>query len=206
AGYDGEKNYVRLWDFEKEGDQPAKTFSHKSRVHHIAFSADGEKFVSACEDGTVWIWDINNDQQELTHWAAHDDGAALCAEFSNDGNWVISGGQNDKLAKVWKIENQQAQLWNKCEGHAGPVNSVAFSPISNPEDLVHTRVITGSNDTFVKVWDPRLNQPNNKSNAQELLTLKGHDRAVTVVAFSPDGSTVLSAGRDGRIMLRPSRK
>ncbi|MBS0263274.1 MAG: hypothetical protein JSS02_15130, partial [Planctomycetes bacterium] len=82
AGYDGEKNYVRLWDVEKEGDQPAKTFSHKSRVHHIAFSADGEKFVSACEDGTVWIWDLNNDQQELTHWAAHDDGAALCAEFS----------------------------------------------------------------------------------------------------------------------------
>ena len=52
------------------------------------------------------------------------------------------------------------------------VSSVAFSPDGK-------RIISGSGDNTLKVWDA--------TSGQETLTLKGHTGCVMSVAFSPDG-------------------
>ena len=85
------------------------------------------------------------------------------------------------------------------KGHAAAVRSVAFSPAND-------RVVTGSDDTFAKVWDPRLDIPADAGSphqARELLNLSRHERPVTTVAFSPDdgGRIVMTASNDGDTVL-----
>ena len=64
------------------------------------------------------------------------------------------------------------------KGHTDVVTSVAFSPDGR-------RIVSGSFDSTVKVWDA--------SSGQEILTLKGPG-SVDSVAFSPDGRRIVSGG------------
>src|SRR5262249_51615090 len=65
------------------------------------------------------------------------------------------------------------------EGHTGTVTSVAFSPDGK-------RIVSGSDDKTMKVWDASIGQAN--------LTLEGHARRAMIMAFSPDGKRIVSAG------------
>ena len=67
------------------------------------------------------------------------------------------------------------------KGHTSGVRSVAFSPDG-------TRIVSGSTDKTVKVWDANT--------GQEMLTLKGHTSGVRSVAFSSDGTRIVSGSYD----------
>ncbi|EMD36351.1 hypothetical protein CERSUDRAFT_124240 [Gelatoporia subvermispora B] len=75
----------------------------------------------------------------------------------------------------------------QMSGHAGVVRSVAFSPDG-------TRVVSGSWDGAVRIWDARTG---------DLLMdpLEGHRDKVFSVAFSPDGAVVASGCVDGTIRI-----
>jgi WD40 repeat protein len=62
------------------------------------------------------------------------------------------------------------------------LNGVAFSPDGQ-------RLATVSWDRTAKVWDA--------TSGQELVTLSGHQDAVTGVAFSPDGKLLATSSFDG---------
>ena len=66
---------------------------------------------------------------------------------------------------------------SSLKGHTDAVTSVAFSPDGK-------RIVSGSQDQTVKVWDA--------DKGTETLTLKGHTQLVTSVAFSPDGKRIVS--------------
>jgi hypothetical protein len=70
-------------------------------------------------------------------------------------------------------------------GHQNSVNSVAFSPDGQ-------RIVSGSYDNSVRVWDA--------VSGTQLLKLEGHQAWVWSVAFSPDGSSIISAGTEGWIL------
>jgi WD40 repeat protein len=69
------------------------------------------------------------------------------------------------------------------------VSSADFSPDGK-------RVVTGSHDGNVKIWDAEA--------GKELLTLKGHTDEVTNVSFSHTGRYILTAARDGGAILWPT--
>jgi hypothetical protein len=72
------------------------------------------------------------------------------------------------------------------KGHEGPVNSVSFSPDG-------TRIVSGSNDATIKLWDA--------ATGEELRTLKVHENSVNSVSFSPDGMRIASGSHDSTIKL-----
>ncbi|MBL7808053.1 MAG: caspase family protein, partial [Saprospiraceae bacterium] len=71
------------------------------------------------------------------------------------------------------------------KGHTGPVQAVAFSPVS-------PLMLTGSNDNTAKLWDLNL---------KAVQTFTGHTDAVFHVSISTDGKFVLTASGDGTAKL-----
>ncbi|KAH8988299.1 WD40 repeat-like protein [Lactarius hatsudake] len=71
------------------------------------------------------------------------------------------------------------------------VLSVAYSPDGR-------RIVTGSMDCTIQIWDSRLGIPLTKP-------LKGHLGTVTSVVFSPDGTHIISGSEDGTVRLWDSQ-
>ncbi|KAF5341498.1 hypothetical protein D9757_014952 [Collybiopsis confluens] len=67
------------------------------------------------------------------------------------------------------------------------VYSVAFSPDG-------TRIVSGSDDETVRIWDATTGMQVGES-------LQGHDYSVTSVAFSPDGTRIVSGSLDTTVRI-----
>ncbi len=169
-----------LWDAET-GKAICRFKGHTQRIRSASLlcaspSGRVQKVVTASDDTTIRIWDSNG--MLLRELKGHTK-AVLDADFSPDGKYVISGG-DDNRAILW--DAQQGVIVRSLNGHTAGVTSVAFSPDAR-------RAITGSRENSVKVWELK--------SGKELLTLKGHSQEVTGVSFSPDQKTVLTCGLDG---------
>ncbi len=66
------------------------------------------------------------------------------------------------------------------------MSSVSFSPDG-------TRLVSGSDDKTIKVWDA--------ATGQETLTLTGHTHYVSSVSFSPDGTRLVSGSWDDTVKV-----
>jgi WD40 repeat protein len=87
-------------------------------------------------------------------------GEVTSAAFSPDGTRIVSGGSQDRMAKVW--DARTGRLLLEFKGHSAPVTSAAFSPDGS-------RIVTGSGiasgspndpgDGDAKVWDARTGRP-----------------------------------------------
>jgi WD40 repeat protein len=120
--------------------------------------------------------------------------------FSADEQFVVTGSA-DNTARIWDAATGRELL--KLEGHSGAVAAVAIATDSRGK----LRVLTGSGDQTAKLWevnDLQSGTATQPPTSRELLTLKGHTRAVTAVSFSPDASAALTAARDGVAILWPT--
>jgi len=113
--------------------------------------------------------------------------------FSPDGQSALSGSCKQLDAENQCVEGELF-LWNlstgsitaRFSGHAGWVNSVAFSPDG-------ATAISASGDGLVLMWD--------LATGEILQRFAGHTAGVNSVAFSPDGLSFLSASDDQTLIL-----
>jgi len=76
------------------------------------------------------------------------------------------------------------------------VTCLAFSADGKRAATVSGKLLIDKDDTLVKVWDISGEKP------RSVLELGGHAKTVRAVTFSPDGTSVVSAGDDGVILIR----
>ncbi|MFC2104167.1 WD40 repeat domain-containing protein [Bacteroidota bacterium] len=78
--------------------------THSDQVHSIAFSPDGNQFISGSKDETIIIWDFVT-FQPITSLKRHY-ATVYELEYTADGEYFFSGG--DKTINMWK------KRWNIC--------------------------------------------------------------------------------------------
>ena len=94
-----------------------------------------------------------------------------------------------KYQQSWEYRHVRALCRRKAmslKGHTSSVRSVAYSPDGK-------RIVSGSYDKTVKVWDA--------ATGQDLLSLKGHTGGVSSVAYSPDGKRIVSGSYDKTVKV-----
>lgn len=210
----GEDGRVIVW--ERESGQIRMVIAgHDGEATGASFSTDGGLILTSSADGTARVWDASGLWEEgaaATVKATQKmilkghRASVLSATFSADSSSIVTTSE-DGTAIVWDATSGN-QLYTLA-GHTAAVTAAAFSPAGD-------RVVTASNDGTVKIWDARRATVDTEevaaadgdagektdSGRKEILTLAGHSREVTSVAFSPgDGRYILTASVDGKAIL-----
>jgi WD40 repeat protein/serine/threonine protein kinase len=166
---------VRVWDT-KTGTALLELKGFKERVNSVAFTADGMRIVTGEVGGAITVWDTP--PQASTPVLRGHTGVIIAASFSPDGKRLATGSR-DRTVKVWDTLTGTALL--DLKGHEASVLHVAFSPDG-------TRIASVDGRT-AKVWDART--------GEALVELKGTPQMATV-AFSRDGTSIVTRGSDGK--------
>ena len=191
-------NAVSVWDTESRTLIGSPLTGHHGEVFSVAFSPDGTRIVSGSADGCVRVWDavgglpIPSGQRQV-----------YAVGFSKDGQTMASGG-DDGTVRIWNARAAQpigAPLGQPVADDRNAVTSLVFDPQGD-------RLVVGARDGRVRIWDIRTRQVavlDNVVPVGNLLpadySLAGDSRYIKTVAFSPNGSWIVSGGNDGAVRL-----
>jgi WD40 repeat protein len=173
---------ISIWNLD-EGKPEPPLVGHDDEVACLTLSPDGETMASSGWDGIIWIWDFRTGKK-LRALRGHK-GDVRSLAFSPDGKWLASGSE-DKTTKLWNVERGTLLATLPARGRA--VEKVAFL---GPRG--HGQLITVSAKNT-----PRWNF-DDVGQRDELVTLSGHDRPTSVVAFGPRRRLMISSSADGTI-------
>ncbi len=168
-------------------------FGHAGSIMSVAFSANGRLIVSGSLDRTIKIWDAASERL-IRSWVAHA-GIVTSVVFSADSLRVLSGG-SDKTAKLWDAAT--GQLIRTFE-NPGEVSSVALSP----DGTRALAAIWKSSPTAANapVTSSATLKLGDTASGRLIRNLDGHSETVLAVAFSPDGTRMLSGSGDKTVKL-----
>ncbi|KAF7333346.1 WD40 repeat-like protein [Mycena venus] len=190
---------VRIWN-PQTGALVAGPFNgHTEAVTSVHFSPDGSQVASGSWDKTIRIWDARSGALVVGPLTGHTN-TIFSVNFSPNGTRIASGSAANTV-RIWDtqpdtpvagpVDERQANLTGAVagpvEGHTDAILSVNFSPNGS-------RVVTGSMDKTVRIWDAQTGRPVARA-------FQGHDDKVTSVIFSPDGLRVASGSWDMTINI-----
>lgn len=182
--------------------------THTAAVTCCAFGPSEAKqsvIATGCSDRTVALWDCVSGTR-LREFAGHRGPVRACAFAPRlvDGALLLASGggdfdSGDFSVIVWDAGS--GALQHRLPPHGSPVTGCAFSPSGSllvsssgkTFDWPHVYPPVGEDDNTVRVYDV--------PSGQLLCALRGHWRALSACAFSPDESTVLSCSWDGSVKL-----
>ena len=181
-----------------------KTFElrgHADFIRSVNFHHELPWLLSCSDDQTIRIWNWQSKTQ-LTVITGHDH-YIMCARFHKSKDLIVSASL-DSTFRIWDFSKLKSKFSTShgsvyllandvepitiTEAHTKGVNWADFHPL---EDLI----VTCSDDKLIKLWKFT------SSHAFEQQAFHGHTNNVSCVAFTRDGSRVLSNSEDGTLRL-----
>ncbi|CAJ2508081.1 Uu.00g092670.m01.CDS01 [Anthostomella pinea] len=184
-----------------------------SKAHASPLDYPPQFLITGSSDQTIKRWEVPREPQQSAKSAiraaytrkAHD--KDINAIDVNNSSQLFASASQDKLVKIWSIEEGETQ--GILRGHRRGVWSVCFAPLNMPvlqgeQGSVSGKgvVLTGSGDKTVKLWS--------MTDYSCLRTFEGHSNSVLKVAWlklppneerSKKPVLIASAGGDGLVKV-----
>eukprot|EP01104_Vermistella_antarctica_P008884 TRINITY_DN2264_c0_g2_i1.p1 TRINITY_DN2264_c0_g2~~TRINITY_DN2264_c0_g2_i1.p1 ORF type:complete len:437 (+),score=88.88 TRINITY_DN2264_c0_g2_i1:36-1313(+) len=195
---------VYLFDITKHGSEAPtdgkcnpqlRLTGHTKEGYGIEWSSLKEGYLmSASDDGSVCMWDVNAATKQnstldaLATFKGHSSIVEDIAWHWYHDSYFGSVGDDRKLL-IWDAREAPDKPTYGVTAHEAEVNCVSFNP------FCEYLLATGSADKTVALWDLR-------NLKEKLHTLEGHTDEVFQVTWSPKNETILATcGSDRRVMV-----
>ncbi len=171
---------IRLWNLHTQ-QLETTLIGHTNDIMSVTFSPDGQTLASAGWDKTILLWNVRTGEL-IGRIKAHSDGIESVL-FSPDGETLASASA-DRTIRLWNVRTRQ--LERTLTGRTR-IRSIAFSPNG-------LTFASGSTEGAIQLWDPRTGLLQS--------TLTEQAGWVNAVAFSPDGTILVSGSGGGDNTIR----
>jgi F-box and WD-40 domain protein 1/11 len=174
---------IKIWN--RQTGQHMKTLvGHRGPVN--AVQVRGNLLASASGDGMAKLWRLE-DGQCIKEFQSQDRGLA-CVEFSEDGRTIFAGG-NDKV--IYEYDTVTGQRQRELKGHEDLVRSLHL-------DSANCRLISGSYDSSIKVWDAKRGETEDDGGLK--INLEGWTSSWMLAAKS-NYRKIVCTSQDGRVVI-----
>ncbi|NMG09759.1 caspase family protein [Brasilonema sp. UFV-L1] len=195
---------ISFWDWK---GKLINSEENEDNVYDLAFSPDGKILVTGGNDGIIKFYRKEDNSWHSFYKTQGDtkkhSGAVICVNFSHDGNVLVSVG-SDRNINFWEREGKFIKTFIT---HDHNVGNVAFSPKGKLIAFVIQDRKTGRGTIKIleyQLYEDRENQAVS-SQGNSLLEFEefdpGHEGEISAIDFSPDGKTLVSGGKDGKLRI-----
>ncbi|KIK37516.1 hypothetical protein CY34DRAFT_810271 [Suillus luteus UH-Slu-Lm8-n1] len=165
---------LRIWDLET-GVVLKKMEGHSCEVWALAVSRDGQMIASGDAGGEIIVWHGETGESLAKLIKAHSEGI-YSVDFSPDGT-VLATGSYDGMTKFWCTKTWQMQGDPIDCGH---VKCVRYSPSGELLAIATT--------LNIQIYNP--------GTRERVASFKGHTEFNRSLAWTPDGTRLLSGGNN----------
>lgn len=171
-----------VWEWQSES-YILKQQGHLDSMNSLVYSPDGQKIVTAADDGKVKVWDVKSGFCIVT-FTEHTGGVTAC-QFSKKGS-VLFTASLDGSIRAWDLIR-----YRNFRTFTAP-SRLSFSSLAvDPSGEV---VCAGSPDSFdIHVWSVQT--------GQLLDQLSGHEGPVSALGFAADGNHLVSGSWDRTVRI-----
>jgi DNA-binding beta-propeller fold protein YncE len=182
GGLPARSGEVLIWDVEQR--KLLHTIrGHADCIYGVAFSPDGKSIATASYDKLVKLFDIAT-EKEIRTYKDHID-AVYAVAFTPDGQRLVSGSA-DRSIKIWNVATGD-RLYTLSEPQDG-INTIAIDPSGK-------LVAAAGLDKSIRIWSL------GDKEGTLLHSLIAHEDAILRLAWSPDGTELISSSADRTVKV-----
>lgn len=152
---------------------------HTSQVLDIAHLQDGRRIIVCSADGSLLLWDLENDVQVGDAWRDEGHKADVKKIALSPSGKTVASGSDSGTVRLWDVKT--GRVIARWIGHTENVGSVCWSGDGE-------RVVSGSWDGTARVWDVKT--------GRTVLEIKNGHQYVWAVTYSPDNTKFATGGEN----------